>query len=59
MGIIACDLSHGINVYTPYMYVTVNKVKAEETTEITIKGIYGFIERKVTKFGSWDKDGLP
>ena len=32
-----------------------NKVKIEETTEITIKVIYGFIERKVTKFGSGAK----
>ena len=29
-----------------------NKVKIKETTEITIKGIYGFIERKFTEFGS-------
>jgi putative transposon-encoded protein len=36
-----------------------NKVKVEETTEITIKGIYGFIERKVTKFGSWAKVDCP
>ena len=31
----------------------------EETTEITIKGIYGFIERKVTKFGSGAKVDCP
>jgi putative transposon-encoded protein len=29
-----------------------NKVKVEEITEITTKGIYGFIQRKVTKFVS-------
>jgi len=32
-----------------------NRVKMEETTEITVKGICGFIERKVTKFGSGAK----
>ncbi|MEM3859454.1 MAG: DUF2080 family transposase-associated protein [Candidatus Micrarchaeaceae archaeon] len=28
-----------------------NKVRIEEVTEITVKGIYGFIKRGVTKFG--------
>ena len=52
------DLSHEIELYIKYIYITMNKVKVEETTEITIKGIYGFIERKVTKFGSGGKGGL-
>ena len=29
-----------------------NNVKIEDTTEFIIKGIYGVIEREVTKFGS-------
>jgi len=36
-----------------------NGVKMEETTEITVKGICGFIERKVTKFGSGAKVDCP
>ena len=36
-----------------------NKVKIEETTEITVKGIYGFVERTVTKFGSGSKMDCP
>jgi putative transposon-encoded protein len=37
----------------------VNRVKVEETSEITIKGIYGFIEKRVTKFGSGAKVDCP
>ncbi len=36
-----------------------NNVKIEETTEFTIKGIYGVIERKVTRFGSGAKVDCP
>ncbi len=36
-----------------------NIVNVQESTEITIKGIYGFIERKVTKFGSGAKVDCP
>ncbi|EQB72082.1 MAG: transposon-encoded protein [Ferroplasma sp. Type II] len=36
-----------------------NKVKIEETTEITVNGIQGFIERRVTKFGSGAKVDCP
>lgn len=36
-----------------------NKVNVEETNEITVKGIYGFIERRVTKFGSGAKVDCP
>ncbi|MCL4332007.1 MAG: DUF2080 family transposase-associated protein [Candidatus Thermoplasmatota archaeon] len=35
------------------------RVKIEETTEITVKGIQGFIERRVTKFGSGAKVDCP
>ena len=35
------------------------KVEIHETTEISIKGIYGFIERKVTKFGAGAKVDCP
>ncbi|AGO61299.1 DUF2080 family transposase-associated protein [Ferroplasma acidarmanus] len=35
------------------------KVEIHETTEVSIKGIYGFIERKVTKFGSGAKVDCP
>lgn len=31
----------------------------EETTEITVKGVQGFIERGVTKFGSGAKVDCP
>ncbi len=34
-------------------------VKMEETTDITVKEIYGFVERIVTKFGSWTKVDCP
>ncbi len=36
-----------------------NRVKIEEATEIVVKGIYGFIERKVIKFGSGAKVDCP
>ena len=36
-----------------------NKVKIEETTEITIKRNNGFIEWKVTNFGSREKEDCP
>lgn len=36
-----------------------NKVKIEEATEITVKGIYGFIEKRVTRFGSGAKVDCP
>ncbi len=36
-----------------------NNVKIGETTEFTIKGIHGIIERKVTKFGSGAKVDCP
>jgi putative transposon-encoded protein len=36
-----------------------NKIKIEETRGITIKGIYGFIERKVTKFESGARADCP
>ena len=42
-----------------YIYITMNNVKIEETTEFTIKGIHGIIERKVTKFGSGAKVDCP
>lgn len=42
-----------------YIYITVNKVKIEEVTEITVKGICGFIEKRVTKFGSGAKVDCP
>ena len=42
-----------------YIYITMNNVKIEETTEFTIKGIYGVIERKVTRFGSGAKVDCP
>jgi putative transposon-encoded protein len=35
------------------------KVKINETAEITIKGIHGYIERTVTKFGSGAKVDCP
>ena len=40
-----------------YIYNSINKVEVEEITEIAIKRICGFIERKVTKFGSGAKLG--
>ena len=36
-----------------------NNVKIDETTEFTIKGIYGVIERGVTRFGSGAKVDCP
>ena len=42
-----------------YIYITVDRVKIEETTEITVKGIQGFIVRRVTKFGSGAKVDCP
>ncbi|WMT51148.1 MAG: DUF2080 family transposase-associated protein [Ferroplasma sp.] len=36
-----------------------NNVKIEETTEFTVKGFYGVIKRKVTKFGSGAKLDCP
>ena len=42
-----------------YIYITVARVKIEETTEITVKGIQGFIEKRVTKFGSGAKVDCP
>ena len=38
-----------------YIYITVNKVDIREVTEINVSGIYRFIKRKVTKFGSGAK----
>jgi len=35
------------------------KVKVEVTTEIVIKNIYGFIQRKVTPFGTGAKVDCP
>ncbi len=35
------------------------KVKFNEATEITLKDIQGFIERRVTKFGSGAKVDCP
>ena len=35
------------------------KIKLEKTTEITIKGIYGFLKKKVTKFGTGAKVDCP
>ena len=59
LNVITGDLSQEIDIYTMYICITMNKVKVEETTEITIKGIYGFIGRKVTKFGSGAKVDCP
>ena len=42
-----------------YIYITMDKVKINETAEITIKGIHGYIERTVTKFGSGAKVDCP
>lgn len=35
------------------------KVKTKEQTELKVKGIVGFIEKKVTPFGSGAKVGCP
>lgn len=36
-----------------------NNVKIKETTEFRLDGIYGVIERKVTKFGTGTKVDCP
>ena len=35
------------------------RVKLEKTTEMTIKGISGFLKKKVTKFGTGTKVDCP
>ena len=35
------------------------RVKIEKTTEMTIKGISGFLKKKVTKFGTGAKVDCP
>lgn len=52
-------MSSDRHIYDVYIAITMTRVHIEETTEVTIKGIYGFIERKVTKFGSGAKVDCP
>lgn len=45
-----------LNIY--YIYI-MRKVKFEETTKLSVDGIAGFMERKVTSFGTGAKVDCP
>lgn len=51
----------GIKVfkYILGIYYNMKKVKTKEQTELKIKGIIGFIEKRVTPFGSGAKVDCP
>ena len=46
-------------MYNVYVCIYVRRVRVNAATEITVKGIQGFIERTVTKFGSGAKVDCP
>lgn len=39
--------------------IDMRKVKIEQATELTVRGIIGFMKRRVTKFGSGAKVNCP
>jgi len=45
--------------YSIYTVYTMRKVKLEPATELKVKGILGFIRRKVTPFGNGAKVDCP
>ena len=48
-----------ISICNVYAHTFVRRVRVNATTEITVKGIQGFIKRTVIKFGSGAKVDCP
>ena len=46
-----------LNIYS--IYIDMRKVKLKEQTELKVRGISGFIEKKVTPFGTGAKVDCP